>query len=280
MPLTYPLAFGAADVAFSLLDAITSRRGYSRRAKVRYGSHPRQYLDAYAPTGSSDDAPVVVFFHGGSWDRGEARWYRFVGQALASAGLVAVIAEYRLYPEVTFPAFVEDGARAVAWAARAFPRAALFVAGHSAGAHIAALINLDPRYLADAGVPRNILAGAIGISGPYDFLPLTEERYRLVFPEISRADSQPIAHVDGKAAPMLLITGAADRTVDPGNTTRLAAAINAKGGDVSVRAYPGVGHLGPLLALARALPYYGKPPVRADVAAFVHRLAKKRDVQA
>lgn len=259
-----------ALLPLAAINALTSRRGYSIRTGIAYGPNPRQRLDVYTPEAAGEGTPVVAFFHGGSWDRGDGGSYLFVGQALASAGIVAVIPTYRLYPEVVFPEFVHDGAAAVAWAHRVLPRAPLIVAGHSAGAHIAALLNLDPHYLSDTGVPRSAAAGAIGIAGPYDFLPL-KARYKPVFPEPLLVASQPIAQVDGTAAPMLLLTGEADRTVKPGNTTRLADAIRGKGGAVSVKLYPGVGHLGPLIALAKVLPW-PKPSVRGDIVAFVRAL--------
>jgi acetyl esterase/lipase len=262
-----------ALLPLAVVNALTSRRGYAIRTAIAYGPNARHRLDVYTPDDAGEGTPVVVFFHGGSWDRGDGGSYLFVGQALASAGIVAVIPTYRLYPEVVFPAFVEDGAAAVAWAHRALPHAPLIVAGHSAGAHIAALLNLDPHYLADAGVPRSAVAGAIGIAGPYDFLPL-KEGYRRIFSEPLVAASQPITHVDGTGAPMLLLTGADDRTVKPGNTTRLADAIRAKGGEVSVKVYPGVGHLGPLVALANVLPWR-KPPVRGDMVAFVRDVTSR-----
>ncbi len=115
----------------------------------------------------------------------------------------------------------------------------------------------------------------IGLSGPYDFLPLTDERYKRVFPEATRDASQPIRFVDGGEPPMLLITGDADTTVSPGNTTRLAAAVMAKGGRATVKIYPGVGHLGTMLALARVLPY-SKPLERADILAFIAATAGRQ----
>lgn len=262
------VAAGAITALWPLrvLSAITGHRGLVLRANVAYGPLPRQTLDVYTPANVAADAPVVVFFHGGSWAIGDKDEYGFVADALKAAGYVVVIPNYRLSPDVTFPAFVEDGAAAVAWVAENLPGRPLFLAGHSAGAHIAALINLDERYLAGKGVH---IAGTIGLSGPYDFLPLTEERYKRVFPEATRDESQPINFVDGGEPPMLLVTGDDDRTVSPGNTTRLAAAIGAKGGQATVKIYPDVGHLGTMLALARVLPYR-KPPVIGDVVAFIN----------
>jgi acetyl esterase/lipase len=251
-----------------VLSALTSRAGYALRAGVAYGALPAQRLDVYTPDAVAAAAPVVIFFHGGGWAIGNKDEYRFVGEALATAGIIVVIPNYRLSPPAIFPDFMHDGAAAVAWAAHEFAGHPLFLAGHSAGAHIATLLALDGRYLAGEGVARSAIAGAIGLSGPYDFLPLTEARYQRVFPESSRADSQPIRFVDGNAPPMLLVTGDADRTVKPGNTTRLADAIVAKGGRATVNVYPGVGHLGTMLALARILPLRG-PPVRGDILAFI-----------
>ncbi|MEJ0013824.1 MAG: alpha/beta hydrolase [Bauldia sp.] len=249
-----------------VLSAVTGHRGMALRANVAFGPLPQQTLDVYTPDDVAADAPVVVFFHGGSWEIGDKDEYGFVADALRSAGYVVVVPNYRMSPQVTFPAFVDDGAAAVAWVAANLPGRPLFLIGHSAGGHIVALLNLDERYLAGKGMR---IAGTIGLSGPYDFLPLTEERYKRVFPEATRDQSQPINFVDGSEPPMLLVTGDADTTVDPGNTTRLAAAITARGGRVTVKVYPGVGHLGTMTALARVL-LYRKPPEIADIVAFVN----------
>ena len=269
------LLTGAAVVVLwplRVVSALTSRKGYSLRADIAYGTLAAQHLDVYTPDNAKTDAPVLVFFHGGGWEIGDKDEYRFIAQAFASAGVTVVVPDYRLYPEVVFPEFVRDGAAAVAWTARNLAGHPIFLAGHSAGAHIAALLNLDERYLDKAGVARGTIAGMVGLSGPYDFLPLTEERYKRVFPEATRDESQPIRFVDGTEAPMLLVTGDSDTTARPGNTTRLAAEIQAKGGRATVKIYPGVGHLGTMMALAKVLPYI-KPPVRRDVLAFIADVA-------
>ena len=260
-----------------ILSALTGSRGIAVTRGVPYGKIRRLRLDIHAPVRAADDTYLLVLFHGGSWRIGDKAEYGFVGAAFASAGITVVIPNYRLYPEVTFPDFVRDGAAAVACAmTHVGGHRQVFLAGHSAGAHIAALLNLDRHYLEEAGVPPGTVTGTIGLSGPYDFLPLRRRHLRIL-PEAVRAASQPIAFVDGKAPPMLLITGDRDRTVKPGNTTRLAAAITAKGGEATVKIYPGVGHLGTMLALARILPYR-KPPVRADMIGFMRALAKRKSV--
>lgn len=162
----------------ALINGLTPSGGYSKTADLAYGEQPRQRLDVYVPEDAAPGAPVVLYFYGGRWEQGSKAGYKFLAQALTSRGFVAVIADYRLYPQVKFPAFVEDGARAVAWVREhagdygADPNK-LVLMGHSAGAHIAAMLTLDEQYLAAVGgTPKTWLAGTIGLAGPYDFLPL------------------------------------------------------------------------------------------------------------
>ncbi len=164
----------------------------------------RGTFDLYVPESATASTPVVVFFYGGGWDGGAKSIYPFVGQSLASEGFIVAIPDYRIYPEVRFPGFVEDGARAVA-AVEGLVRKGgggvpagrhpVFLMGHSAGAQIAALLAYDGRYLAKAGASNASLAGFIGLSGPYDFLPLKEERYKRIFPPALRDASQPVRFV-------------------------------------------------------------------------------------
>jgi acetyl esterase/lipase len=261
--------------ALDLLSAVTPRRGYLVRCGLAYGELARQRVDVYAPERPRRGVPTIVFLHGGSWSSGRRREYRFVGQAFATAGYRVAIPDYRVYPEVVFPAFVEDAANAVAWLRGADPEAGggsgIVLMGHSAGAHMAALLALDRHYLEAAGVPADAIKAVVGLSGPYDFLPLTRPLFRAIFPEESRAASQPINFASGGArAPFLLLAGARDRTVEPGNSARLAARIRAAGGRAEVKRYPRAGHLGTLLALARVLAA-ATPPVRADILEFLAR---------
>ena len=111
---------------------------------IAYGAGPRQRLDVYAPRGGcGQPRPVVMFFYGGSWNSGTRSGYAFVGRALAARGFVTVVPDYRLVPEVHYPAFVEDGAAAVRWVAANAAKycgngQSVVLMGHSAGAYIAA----------------------------------------------------------------------------------------------------------------------------------------------
>lgn len=242
---------------------------------LAYGPLARQRLDIYAPPDAAR-APVVVFFYGGNWRNGERGDYRFAGDALASRGIVAVVADYRLYPEARYPAFLQDAALVVAWTqqhigAYGGDPGRVFVAGHSAGGYIAAMLALDPRWLQAAGTAPGALAGWIGLAGPYDFLPIVARDIRPVFSfPGTPADSQPIRHVSATAPPGLLLTGAADTTVDPQrNSAGLAHALSAAGACARLVEYPGLGHK--LLVGALARPLRWRAPVLDDLSAFVAR---------
>ncbi len=200
-----------------------SREGYRIERDLAYGPDPRQKLDLYVP-GSSDGARAgVALLYGGSWESGSKAITRRWAQAFASKGIIVAVADYRLYPQVRYPAFVEDGARAFAFlhahvAAHGGDPARLFVSGHSAGAYIAMMLAADPRYLRAAGADPAWVRGVIGIAGPYDFLPLQDKNLIAIFGGANRPDTQPINYIDGKRPPMLLAYGDDDTTVLPRNT--------------------------------------------------------------
>ena len=242
------------------------------RADFAYGAQARQRLDIYVPDGGAAGAPVVVFFHGGGWDSGNKEDYAFVGKALAAQGFVSVVADYRLVPEVRFPAFVEDGAKAIRWTHDHIgeyggdPRR-LYLLGHSAGAYNAAMLTLDAHYLSQVGLRPSAVRATAALAGPYDFLPLSVDATIAAFGQAKNpAATQPINFVHSSAPPMFLAAGDQDTTVYPRNTTGLAARLRAAGADVAEKIYPGVTHAGIILALSR--PFRGEAPVLADVAAF------------
>jgi acetyl esterase/lipase len=185
---------------------------------------------------------------------------------------------YRVYPEVRYPGFVEDGALAVRWVKDIAARfggdpTKLFIMGHSAGAYIAAMLVIDDRWLRQVGLkPDRDVAGLIGVSGPYDFLPLRDETLKVIFGGPNQTATQPISHVMAGAPPALLVTGTDDDTVDPGNAGRLAARLRASGDDATVVTYPWIGHLGIIGAFAWPLRFLA--PVLRDVDAFIARTAQ------
>lgn len=269
-------AAACTPVSVSLLNLTVPRSGYHVVRNLPYGNDPRQKLDVYVPDGLKTKAPVILFFYGGFWQSGSKDFYLAFGQAFASEGIVVAIADYRLYPQVRYPEFIRDGAKAFAWvqahaAQYGGDPDSIFVAGHSAGAYIAAMLAADPRWLGEAGGDPARLRGVIGISGPYNFLPLRDRNLIAIFGGTDRPETQPIAHIDGKRPPMLLATGTADDTVWPRNTLDLAAKLNAYDSPVAVATYSGVGHIGILLSLAPG--FRGNTTLRQDIVAFVRHYA-------
>ena len=269
-----PLLLGACNPAY-LLNDLVRPDGVTRTADIAFLPGPRHGLDVYRPASAAGTAPVVVYLYGGNWRTGEKGIYEFLGRELGKRGSVVVVPDYRLAPEVVFPAFVEDNAAAVAWAVRhaselgGDPRS-VFVMGHSAGAFNAAMLALDGRFLERAGVSRRQLAGVITLAGPFDFLPITQEDLKPIFAPVGNGPlSQPITFADGTNPPMLLLAGSDDTTVQPRNTTSLARRITERGGPVESRLYPGVGHIGILTAFTPL--FSGRAPVEEDVWSFILR---------
>jgi acetyl esterase/lipase len=255
-----------------LLNLAVPQDGYRIERDLAYGADPRQKLDLYVPDHLAAPAPVMLFFYGGSWEGGSKSYYKALGQAFASKGIIVAVADYRVYPQVRYPAFVEDGARAFKFlhthvAARGGDPARLFISGHSAGAYIAMMLAADPRYLGAAGADPAGIRGVIGIAGPYNFLPLQDKNLIAIFGGASRADTQPINYIDGKRPPMLLAYGTDDTTVLPRNTLALAAKLRSFDSPVDVKSYAGVGHIGIILSLAPG--FRGRTSLRQDILDFV-----------
>jgi acetyl esterase/lipase len=259
----------------SLLDLLAPCLSFVAHRGLAYGEAPRQRLDVYVPRGLKAPAPVLLFFPGGGWTGGRMGKYWALGQVFAGAGIVTVVASYRLYPQVKYPAFVEDAAAALAWVKSHAPGyggdpARLFVGGHSAGAYNAVMLASEPAFLAARGGDLSWIRGVIGIAGPYDFLPLQEAHYIDIFHGRDNRDAMPVHHVTGPRPPMLLVTGDRDRTVYPSNTASMAARLRSVGSPVREFHYRGAGHVGILLSLLPGLRH--RTPLRRDMLDFIHAL--------
>lgn len=269
----------AACSPLKVINAMVPGSSHVFTPAVTYGPGPRQQLDVYQPKGPvpTPGWPVVVFFYGGTWHEGERAQYRFLGEALAARGIVALVADYRLYPEVRYPDFLPDCARAVAYA---LDHAALYggdprrvvVMGHSAGAYNAAMVALDERWLASQGHRPHDLAGWVGLAGPYDFIPIIDPEARETFhhPDVP-LESQPIRHVSSQAPRTFIGVGLADEQVNPQrNGLQLADQLSAAGVPVVVKQYESVGHIALIGTFAQPLRWLA--PTLKDVVAFVQGL--------
>jgi acetyl esterase/lipase len=261
-----------------VVNAAAVGRHVSVTRDIRFADGRRGLLDVYAPRqpGEHDRRgharPLVVFFYGGGWEDGTKANYRFAAMALAKRGIVTIVPDYRLYPDVRFPDFIADGAKAVRWARRnaaefGADAELIFLVGHSAGAYIATMLALDKTRLDPESLAA--LAGVVGLAGPYDFLPLRSDVLKRIFAPAGGdlSTSQPITYARGDAAPMLLVSGLADKTVNSDNSHKLAARITALGGSAATRLYKRADHMvvmGAFSPLLRPL-----APSLSDTLAFI-----------
>lgn len=265
------LALGACSPRRAV-ERVLLGKSYELSRDLPYGPDPRQRLDVYGPRQRPPDMPVVVFLYGGRWQGGSRDLYQLLGDAFAREGVMAVVPDYRLSPQVSFPGWVEDAARAVRWVRDSIGRfggdpGRIFVVGHSAGAHTAMLLALDSSYLRAAGVPPGAVRGFAGLAGPVATTWTDPDVQALMGPREGWPGTYPLTYARGDAAPILLLHGGRDRTVNPANAGRLAAAIRARGGCASDKVYRGLDHVGIVIALS--LPRFHLAPVMADLLEFL-----------
>jgi acetyl esterase/lipase len=255
-----------APIAFSHVD---------RHVNLAYGADRRQKLDVYAPR-MAMNRPVVIFWYGGSWQEGSKSDYRFVGTVLAKLGFVAVLPDYRLYPQVTFPVFDEDGARAIAWVEQHVQEFGgdpqrIVLMGHSAGAHTAAFLALNHAFLQHFGAKSSNIVGLIGLSGPYVLVPDSDALRAAFASPFSEKDWQPVRFVDSHAPPTLLLHGLSDKEVLPRETIELHDALVQKNVRVEMHLFPHRGHADTVAPFALLLRW--RTPVVDEVAAFIRSVA-------
>lgn len=244
-----------------------------------YGSHSRHRLDVYAPKRLADERPlpVAVYLYGGSWRSGFRQGYEFVGRGLAAQGLVAAIPDYRLVPEVRFPAFLEDCAAAVAWVRANASRFGgdgdrIVLIGQSAGAYNAAMLALDEQWL---GSEHEAIRGFVGLAGPYAFSATANAVTAAAFgPAGPLAEAQPINLVRPTSPPALLLHGAEDKIVRPASSEELARRLRAAGVAATMKVYPHVDHVGSVTVLA--LPFRRQAPLLAEAVRFTREVTNGR----
>ena len=273
------VAFISPPGLLSLLDgAIGGGVGASRPGSaLPFGTHG-QTLDVWQPAGKATvKRPVLIFWYGGGWAKGDRRAYAFAARAYARSGFVVVMPDYRKVPGIRFPSFLQDGAQAVKWTRDHVAEFGgdpdrIAIAGHSAGAHIAAMLTLDRQWLKAEGVDPKIIKAAVGLSGPYDFYPFTSIRAIDAMQGADPASTQPITFARADAPPMLLVTSTGDTEVRPKNAINLAAKLKTLGAPVTLIEYPALTHED--IAKALSKPFRGKGPILADSVAFLNAALK------
>lgn len=265
------------------LNTLVPESGYELVSAVEYGGHPRQKLDIYLPKNVKasdaqkldDSKKVIIFYYGGNWDSGERADYKFVAESLTSLGHIVVVPDYRVYPDVLFPGLIADPVSVAKWVKTNIKKYdgdgdKIFLAGHSAGAHIAVMMAINSEYLAKESLKPSDFAGVIGLAGPYDFLPLKSNRLKSIFgAEAEQWKSQPINFVDGKNPPLLLAVGMKDGTVWPRNSFNLSKKIKDNNGLVEVVEFASYNHIDMVAKLAK--PLRGNGELLKSVAAFIDK---------
>ncbi|MBM6551434.1 alpha/beta hydrolase [Marinomonas ostreistagni] len=273
------ISSGCTQIGLKTANLPAQLSGLERFEDIAYGTEAQQRLDVYIPEDAANQSsyPVIVFFYGGRWTDGNKDMYPFLAQKYVDRGYVVVIPDYRKYPEVTFPTFVEDGAQAIAWTVnhiRSYQgnEQQMFVMGHSAGAHIGALLAANPEYLAAHGLSTQVIKGFAGLSGPYDFTPEDDDLKDIFGPPERYPQMTVTTFIEGNEPPMLLLWGGKDALVGRQNIDRLSAKIEQQNGQVSTKIYPAMGHVDMVSNMVWFLP--SKAPIVDDTQQFFNHLIK------
>lgn len=236
-------------------------------------------LNIWAPKeASKKPLPVVVFIYGGGWRAGSKDEYAFAGRALANRGYIAVLPDYRLFPDTKFPGFLQDSAKAVAWVRDNIQESGgdpdrIFLSGQSAGAYNVTMLALDRQWLGREGKTPDFIKGVAALAGPADFYPFSSETTKQSFGDYPKPElTQPIHFVRADAPPLWLSTGVDDTQVEPRNSRTLRDKIQAVGGKVEYVEYPDMDHLEIMMAIAK--PFRHKGPVLDDMIAFFEQAQK------
>ena len=257
----------------SLLNTITPSSSFDRQKNIRYGDGPRQVLDVYTPKKPKPDAPVLVFVHGGGWNSGDKHIYKFIGDGFAAKGYTVIVPNYRLYPDARYPAFVDDTAKAVSWAARTYKGRPLVLIGHSAGGYNALKVVFDPVFLEREQI--NIcmaIGGVMALASPTGAEALKEEPYISVFPDRLAGDDAPLKNLSGPVPPVFLAIGDRDKSVGLHNHTDLYDKLKRQGSAVTHKIYKGLSHVDMVKMLSR---YFDEDaPLKEDMLAFIQNIAK------
>ncbi len=196
----------------------------------------KNLLDLYLPRGRAG-FPVLLFVHGGSWIQGSKDDFRSQGITFAGHGVGLAVVDYRLSPEFRHPAHIQDVARAFAWVRANIAKYGghpdeLFVGGHSAGGHLAALLGSDGSYLEAEHLSFADLSGVIPISGEYNIRP---GRWPEVFGDGTgdTRDPSPTRHIDGKRPPFLILFAEHDSPSVRRQSDELSSNLRAQSSDVA-----------------------------------------------
>lgn len=274
----------AKTKAISLASQLIAKKNIQIKNNIAYGSLVRQTLDHYQTKTGSTQKPILIFYYGGGWKSGEKSIYYAIGAELASKGFDVIIPDYRLFPEVKFPKFVDDAALAYNWVWQNFAKGQdrpIILIGHSAGAHIASLMAYDQSYLKkfnQASSPKFKPAGFIGFAGPYAFNPVTWPTTKDIFSTIKDEDlARPVAFANSKSPPTLLFHGEKDTVVKRWNMETLSKVLKENKVDVEANLLPEISHIDIMLNIG--LPLKQQKNILEKMMNFIKKVEKGVEAQ-
>lgn len=224
----------------------------SERKNLQYGSEKRQELDIYEPAEIDDDTEIVLFIYGGGWESGDKGIHKFIGRAWARHNFIVILPNYRLAPEATYPDQLRDIVRSIKWLQDNYEEFSdkFYLAGHSAGAHLASLTGFSDRWLAEAQLGSANILGFILLAGVYQFYPFEKADPRVrsfLGDERYWEEAQPFNIVDKSTSPVFLAHGENDSEVLAAQTVQLSERLEELNVEHETLLEEGVGHIGLLL---------------------------------
>ena len=254
-------------VGLQLLNLIARTGGY-RIETYAYGSSERERMDWYVV---DKKLPTVVFIYGGNWRSGRRQDYRFVADTVCQMGVNVLLPDFPLYPSHRFAEILEGTVEATDYfMSEVSTLAPVILMGHSSGAQKAALLTLNQSLLRSPERIRSM----IGISGPYDFFPFTEDdHWDLFSPEENYPSSQPVNYVRPGAPPLYLLHGREDNRVRRGHSKSLMEKQIAVGGVASRKVYDRMGHVDAILSFSRI--HRRNNPLIRDIHSYITEIVKE-----
>ena len=204
----------AADCnARGVARSTAARARLASRLDLAYGPSPRQRIDLYPA--AAPGAPILSFIHGGYWRSRDKSEFAFIAEPFVAAGITVAMPEYDLAPAVTVGTIVEQMVAAHAWLYRhasehGADRSRLFVAGHSAGGHLAAMMAATRWNEIDPELPADLVKGAYAVSGVFDLMPMLHFSFNadIRLDAASAKAMSPIEHCPAWPVPVRTAAGA------------------------------------------------------------------------
>jgi len=204
----------AADYnARGVARSTAARARLAAKLDLAYGPSPRQRIDLYPA--AAPGAPILSFIHGGYWRSRDKSEFAFIAEPFVAAGITVAMPEYDLAPAVTVGTIVEQMVAAHAWLYRhagehGADASRLFVAGHSAGGHLAAMMAATRWNEIDPELPADLVKGAYAISGVFDLMPMLHFSFNadIRLDAASAKAMSPIEHCPAWPVPVRTAAGA------------------------------------------------------------------------